>query len=79
MSETYCYIFIKGTAGFVEDIVLRLREMEEVEEANVVTGTIDVIAKIKGKDMQTITKSILSEIHRIDGVERTSTHFVVPL
>ncbi|MBD3230986.1 MAG: hypothetical protein GF329_22595 [Candidatus Lokiarchaeota archaeon] len=59
--------------------MLRLREMDEVDEANVVTGTVDIIAKVKGKDIQTISNVILSRIHKIDGVERTSTHFVVPM
>jgi DNA-binding Lrp family transcriptional regulator len=52
--------------------------MEEVRDANAVTGGVDVIAKVEGKDIQTISKVILTRIHRIDGVERTSTHIIVP-
>jgi len=66
-------------AGFVEDAILKLKEMEEIKEANVVTGSIDAIVKVEGKDIQTISNVILKRIHRIDGIERTSTHFIVPL
>lgn len=76
---TECYIFLKIEAGFVEDAVLKLKEMEEVKEANVVTGSIDAIVKVEGDDIQTISNVILKRIHRIDGIERTSTHFIVPL
>ncbi|MCK4687305.1 MAG: FAD-binding oxidoreductase [Candidatus Lokiarchaeota archaeon] len=42
-------------------------------------GGIDIIAKVEGEDFPTISKVILSKIHNIDGVERTSTHLVAPL
>ena len=74
-----CYIFIKATAGFVEGIVSRLRQMEEVKEANAVTGTVDIIAKVEVEDFTYISKVILSKIHSIDGVEKTSSHFVTPI
>ena len=76
---TECYIFLKIEAGFVEDAVLKIKEMDEVKEANVVTGSIDAIVKVEGDDIQTISNVILKRIHRIDGIERTSTHFIVPL
>lgn len=74
-----CYIFIKASAGFIEDIVSQLRQMEEVTEANAVTGTVDIIAKVEVEDFTYISKVILSKIHQIDGVEKTSTHFVTPI
>ncbi|MBD3196087.1 MAG: Lrp/AsnC family transcriptional regulator [Candidatus Lokiarchaeota archaeon] len=75
---TQSYIFMKIKAGFVETVIDELRNMEEVIDANAVTGGVDVIAKVEGKDIQTISKVILTRIHRIDGVERTSTHIIVP-
>ena len=74
-----CFIFIKATAGFVETIVTRLRQITEVKEAHAVTGTIDIIAKLEVEDFTYISKVILSQIHQIDGVEKTSTHFVTPV
>jgi len=53
--------------------------MEEVTEANAVTGTIDIIAKVEVEDFTYISKVILQKIHQIDGVEKTSSHFVTPI
>ena len=66
-------------AGYVEPVVNGLKEIEEVREVYPVTGGIDIIVKVEGKDVETIAKTILAKIHSIDGVSRTETHIVVPL
>ena len=73
-----CFIFIIAKAGFVEDIIKRLKHMQEVKEAWAVTGRIDIITLVEGKDITTVSKIILSKIHQLDGVERTSTHIITP-
>jgi len=66
-------------AGFVESIVRELEKIEEVKESFPVTGGIDIIVKVEGKDVETIAKTILAKIHSIEGVSRTETHIAVPL
>ena len=73
-----CFIFIKAKAGFVETIIKRLKHMQEVKEAWAVTGSIEIITLVEGKDMMTVSKIILSKIHQLDGVERTATHIITP-
>ncbi len=74
-----CFIFIKAKAGFIEGIIKRLKHMQEVKDAWAVTGSIDIITLVEGKDIVIVTKMIMSKIHQIDGVERTSTHIVTPI
>ena len=74
-----CFIFIKAKAGFVEGIIKRLKHMQEVKEAWAVTGNIDIITLVEGKDITVVSKIILSKIHQLDGVERTATHIVTPI
>lgn len=74
-----CFIFIKAKAGFVEGIIKRLKHMQEVKEAWAVTGNIDIITLVEGKDITTVSKIILSKIHQLDGVERTATHIITPI
>ncbi|MFX0018760.1 MAG: Lrp/AsnC family transcriptional regulator [Promethearchaeota archaeon] len=76
---TLCFIFLKTKAGFLEGIIDELNQIPEVLEAHAVTGGIDIIAKVESKDITTISKIVLAKIHRIDGIERTSTHIVTPL
>ncbi len=76
---TLCFVLMKTKAGFVEHVVKELGKLDEVRETYPVTGGIDIIVKVEGKDVETIAKTILAKIHKIDGVNRTETHIVVPL
>jgi DNA-binding Lrp family transcriptional regulator len=70
---------MKTKAGFVETVIKELNKIPEVKETYGVTGGIDIITKIEGKDVETIAKTILAKIHKIEGVDRTRTHIVIPL
>ncbi|UCD01398.1 MAG: Lrp/AsnC ligand binding domain-containing protein [Promethearchaeota archaeon] len=76
---TLCFVLMQTKAGFVEKVVKKLNEIPEVKETHPVTGGIDIIIKVEGKDVETIAKTILARIHSIEGVDRTETHIVVPL
>lgn len=76
---TLCFVLMKTKAGFVESVVNELNEIPEVKESYPVTGGIDIIVKVEGDDVETIAKTILAKIHKIEGVDRTQTHIVVPL
>jgi DNA-binding Lrp family transcriptional regulator len=76
---TLCFVLMKIKAGFVESVVKELNTIPEVQETFPVTGGIDIITKVEGKDVETIAKTILAKIHKIEGVDRTQTHIVVPL
>lgn len=76
---TLCFVLMNVQAGFVESVVRSLEKIEEVKESLPVTGGIDIIVKVEGKDVETIAKTILAKIHSIEGVSRTETHIVVPL
>jgi len=76
---TFCFVLMKVKAGFVISVANELEKISEVKEIFPVTGGIDIITKIEGKDVETIAKTILAKIHKIEGVDRTQTHIVVPL
>ena len=76
---TLCFVLMKVKAGFVVSVVNELENIPEVKEVFPVTGGIDIITKIEGKDVETIAKTILAKIHKIEGVDRTQSHIVVPL
>ncbi|MHA2367157.1 MAG: Lrp/AsnC family transcriptional regulator [Candidatus Hodarchaeales archaeon] len=76
---TLCFVLMNVQAGFVEPVVRGLEKIPEVRESFPVTGGIDIIVKVEGPDVETIAKTILAQIHSIEGVNRTETHIVVPL
>ncbi len=76
---TICFVLMKVKAGFVVSVANELSKISEIKEFYPVTGGIDIITKVEGKDVETIAKTILAKIHKIEGVDRTQTHIVVPL
>ena len=66
-------------AGFAESVVKELKQIPEVKETYAVTGGIDIITKVEGTDIETIAKTILVKLHKINGVDRTRTHIVIPV
>ena len=70
---------MKIKAGFVESVASELNKIPEIKETYPITGGIDIISKVEGKDVETIAKTILAKIHKIEGVDRTQTHIVVQL
>lgn len=76
---TVSFILMRTKVGSVENVIKGLNQINEVKEAHAVSGDIDIIVKVEAKNFDTIAKVVLSKIHDIDGVERTSTHVVVPL
>lgn len=73
------FIFIKTKAGFLEKIIDSLKQMEEIKELWAVTGSIDIIVLMEGKDMAAISTMVLTQIQKIDGIERTATHIVMSI
>ena len=49
---------MKTKAGFVESVIKELNQIPEVRETYGVTGGIDIITKIEGKDVETIAKTM---------------------
>ncbi|MFX1374608.1 MAG: Lrp/AsnC family transcriptional regulator [Promethearchaeota archaeon] len=68
---------MKIKAGFIESVVKELKKISEIKETYPVTGGIDIITKVEGRDVETIAKTILAKIHKIEGVDRTQTHIVL--
>lgn len=71
MNKVYVLINVKrGAAKKVREEVAKLKG---VVETSVVSGRYDVFAKIEGKTLAEITETIISDIHKIEGVERTES------
>lgn len=54
-------------------ILQELRELSEVEDVVVVTGSMDMLARLRVRDYAHLRQVLLSKIWRIDGVQRTET------
>ena len=70
---TKAYILIETRVGQSRAVVQGLRSLEGVSSAEIVTGTIDVIALVEAPDMVTVADLVTGRVQAIAGVMRTVT------
>lgn len=73
----HSYVLITVAIGKVQDVLEQIKEMKDVEDADAVTGPYDLIAQVKADDLGELTKTIIQNIHYIDGVIDTTTAIVI--
>lgn len=66
------FILINTQVGREDEVLSAVRGLEFVEEAYVIYGEYDVIAKLKLPALELLDK-VVSAIRRLGGVTRTST------
>jgi hypothetical protein len=71
------YVFIKVSAGKLDPIMRTLSEMPQVISAEGVSGHYDVIAVMRGPDLETLQDTILSTVRSVEGIQSTETWIVM--
>jgi DNA-binding Lrp family transcriptional regulator len=71
------YVLIKTHTGTEDKVLQGLHELPFTEEAHKVFGPYDIVAEIKGRDMESIVEIVTSRIRKIAGVSDTHTLLVV--
>jgi DNA-binding Lrp family transcriptional regulator len=64
------------TAGTEENVLEELNKIEQVTEAFILLGDIDIIAHITAEDEKTLKEIISHKIRKIGGIEDTDTLIV---
>ena len=67
------YILIETEVGRARDILSELRAMANVSEADIITGSYDLIALAEADDMVALVDLVTAQVQSIRGVERTIT------
>ena len=70
---TTAYIMIETNIGMVKDVANSLRAVPGIGDVDVVIGPYDIIATITAPDMNGVSDLLASQIHKINGVNRTLT------
>ncbi len=71
------YVFIKVSAGKLDTVMRTMSEMPQVISAEGVSGHYDVIAIIRGPDLETLQDTILSTVRGVEGIDSTETWIVM--
>lgn len=73
------YILISVSVGKARQVFESLNGIEEITQADAVSGPYDIIARIEAFDFNAIGKLILDKIQTIDGVVDTITCHVISM
>ena len=68
-----CYILVKLVPGLEADALSQIRATEGILDVNLVFGQWDAIAIAEGESLFELTKTILSDVRSIQGVQDTTT------
>ena len=70
---TRAYILIETEVGRARDALTSLRGMDNVLQADIITGVYDLIALAEAEDMVALVDLVTAQVQNIEGVERTIT------
>lgn len=70
---TRAYILIETRVGNAREVLGALRAMDNVVEADIITGSYDLIALAEAADMVALVDIVTAQVQNITGVERTIT------
>ena len=73
------YLLVETAIGTTRDVATRLRAIDGIESADVVTGPFDIIAVINVEDFPRVGVLVTEEVHTINGIVRATSYPVVDL
>jgi Lrp/AsnC family leucine-responsive transcriptional regulator len=69
-----CYLAVSAMQGAEQGpIMAKLAELPEVEDVAVITGSIDMLARVRVRDHPHLRELLLDQVWQIPGVQRTET------
>lgn len=74
LGYTTCYLAVSAMQGAEQGpIMAALGGLPEVEEVNVITGSLDMLARVRVRDHAHLRRLLLEQVWQLDGVQRTET------
>jgi len=71
------YVLIKAQVGKEDNVLREVLGLSVTDEAHKVFGPCDIVAEVRGRDMETLVEIITSKLRKIDGVEDTQSILVI--
>jgi len=56
----------------------KMSQISEIKEVHIVTGTFDMLLKVRAKSMESLSSFITQKLRTVEGIERTQTLMVLP-
>jgi DNA-binding Lrp family transcriptional regulator len=71
------YILIKAVVGEEDNVLQDVLKLSVTEEAHKVFGAYDIVAEVRGRDMETLVEIITGKLRKIKGIEDTESILVI--
>jgi len=71
------YVLIKAHVGKEDSVLREVLSLSVTDEAHKVFGPYDIVAEVRGRDMETLVEIITEKIRKIDGIEDTQSILVI--
>ena len=71
------YVLVNVESDSLENVIKKMKALENVKDIAVVTGAYDILVKIEGEYITDILTTIVRGIRQIQGVNSTETLVVV--
>ena len=71
------FVFINTEPASMPEVLKKVKAVEGVEEAEMIYGVYDIVAKVKTETMDQLKQIITYKIRRLDNVLATQTLLVV--
>ncbi len=72
------FVFINTEPASMPDVLKHVKAIEGVEEAEMVYGVFDIVAKVKTETMDKLKHTIAYQIRTLANVRSTQTMLVIP-
>lgn len=71
---TTCYLAVTATAGADQATIMHaLTDLPEVEDVSIITGSIDMLARLKVRNHAHLRNLLVNHVWQIEGLQRTET------
>lgn len=74
---TVDYKFLKEKGISQHELAKKITSHEVVEEVDMITGSFDIIVKIRAKDIEEMDSFVTKFLRNLDGVEKTETVIIL--
>jgi len=71
------YVLIKAQIGKEDSVLREVLALSVTDEAHKVFGPYDLVAEVRGRDMETLVEIITTKLRKIDGIEDTQSILVI--
>ena len=71
------YILIKAAVGQEDNVLKGMLDLSVTEEAHKVFGAYDIVAEVRGRDMETLVDIITDNVRKIKGIVDTQSILVI--